>query len=136
MTKQFLITASVLGATAVILDAVGSFILKGNISESHLQEFNTGVLNQMFYTVVLLAITFMNRYVVRAYLRSMYYLFLIGVILFSVPMYLTSITELTGGAFSGLSAFPPFGSLVMIAGWIVLFIAGVTYKHKKQTSKT
>jgi len=102
MTKQFLITASVLGSTTVILDAVGSFILKGNISESHLQEFNTGVLNQMFYTVVLLAITFMNRYVVRAYLRSMYYLFLIGVILFSVPMYLTSITELTGGAFSGL----------------------------------
>lgn len=136
MTKTFLITASILGSTSVILGAFGAHILAGNISELHLQEFNTGVNYQMFYTAVLLAITFMNRYMVRSFLNATYYLFLIGVILFSVPMYLLSLTELTGGAFGFLSPFPPIGALLLIIGWIVLFFAGLTYKHKKQTSKS
>ncbi|MDP2723356.1 MAG: DUF423 domain-containing protein [Bacteroidales bacterium] len=135
MTKQFLITASIMGGSAVIFSTIGNYVLQGNISEAHLHQFTNGVNLQMFYTVVLLAITFMNRYMVRSYLGVTYYLFLIGVVAFSIPTYLLSIAELTGNIFGGLKALPPIGLLLLFAGWGVLFFAGLGYKHKKTTSK-
>lgn len=136
MTQRFLITSGIMGVTTVILGAAGSHVLEGNISAHHLSQFNSGLIFQMFNTVVLLAITFMNRYVVRSFLNAIYFLFVIGTALFSIPLYLFSITELTGDIFGFLSAAPPIGALLMIAGWITLFLAGLSYKHKKRSSKS
>ncbi|MFA5417616.1 MAG: DUF423 domain-containing protein [Bacteroidales bacterium] len=135
MTKQFLITSSILGGTAVIFSTISNYVLQGNIGEAHLHQFTNGVNVQMFYTVILLAITFMNRFVERSYLNVIYYLFLIGVVAFCIPTYLLSIAELTGNVFDGLSTLAPIGLLLMFVGWMVLFYAGLRYKHKKTSSK-
>jgi uncharacterized membrane protein YgdD (TMEM256/DUF423 family) len=124
-----------MGATSVILGAVGSHVIEGNISAHHMSQFNSGLLFQMFNTLVLLAITFMNRYVVRSYLNAVYYLFVIGTAFFSIPLYLISLSELTGNMFSVLSPLAPLGAIMMISGWVALFMAGTSYKHKKRSSK-
>ena len=135
MTKQFLVTAGIMGTTAVVAGAVGALVLEGNISQPYLNHFNSGLLFQAFTTVALLAVTFMNRYVVRAYLNAMYYLWVLGVALYSIPMYLLSLKELTGSVFSALGSAPVIGALLMASGWITLFAAGLSYHHKKRSNK-
>jgi uncharacterized membrane protein YgdD (TMEM256/DUF423 family) len=135
MTKQFLVTASLMGATTVIAGTIGALVLEGNITQPYLNQFNSGLLFQAFTTVALLAVTFMNRYVVRSYLNAMYYLFLLGVALYSIPSYLLSLKELTGSVFDSLSAAPLIGALLMLIGWLTLFAAGISYHHKKRSSE-
>ena len=135
MTTQFLVTASVMGTTTILAGAVCALVLEGNISQPYINQFNSGLLFQTLTTVTLLAITFMNRYVVRSYLNATYYLFVLGTALYSIPMYLLSLKELTGSIFEFLSIAPAIGALLLFSGWITLFMAGINYSHKKRSSK-
>lgn len=135
MTKRFLITASVMGATSVLVGTIGSLVLSGNVDAENMDQLNNGLLFQVFNTVVILAITFMNRYVVRAYINAIYFLFVFGTALYSIPLYLLSLSDLTGNIFSALTPAIPIGALLIFSGWIVLFFSGLSYKHKKRTSK-
>ena len=132
MTKRFLITIGILGAASVLLGAVGSHILEGNIPEKHLNMFNIANEFMMYHTLALLGLTFMNRYVSRSYLNTIYYLFVVGIILFSGTLLLGSLKEVTGFGIGILSKLTPLGGLLLISGWVVLIIAGLNYKHKKR----
>jgi len=135
MTQRFLITSSVMGSTAVLLGTFGTNILYDHIDNVHMFQFVTGFAFQMFTAIILLAIAFMNRYVVRAYLNAIYFLFLIGTTLFSLPMYLMSIAEITGEKLAFMWPITRIGVVVMFFGWVVLFFAGLKYKHKKRIGK-
>ena len=86
----------------------------------------------MLHVVALLAITFMNRFVSRAYLNIIYYFFFAGIVLFSGSLYLTSTEELTNIILGFMKYLTPLGGFSFIAGWGVLLVTGVTYKHKKR----
>ncbi len=135
MTQRLLITSSVMGSTAVLLGTFGTNILYDHIDSVHMFQFVTGFAFQMFTAIVLLAIAFMNRYVVRAYLNAIYFLFVIGTALFSIPMYLISIYEITGEKLAFLWPITRVGVVVISMGWAVLFFAGLKYKHKKRIGK-
>ena len=89
MTKRFLITVGLMGALSVILGSFGAHILSGNIPEKDLHLFNVANDYLMFHTLALLGLAFMNRYVSRSYLNIIYYLFVIGVILFSGTIFIS-----------------------------------------------
>ncbi|NOY50934.1 MAG: DUF423 domain-containing protein [Chlorobi bacterium] len=135
MTKRFLITIGISGALTVILGAFGSHLLNGNISEGKLEVWDTAVHYQMFHTLALLSVTFMNRYLKRAYLSVIFYLFLFGIILFSGSLYISSISELTGLELGLLKYSTPFGGLLLIAGWMYILLSGFTYEHQKRSHK-
>ncbi len=135
MTKRFLITVGILGATSVILGAVGAHKLKEFLSPEHLNTFNTGVQYQMYHTLALLGLIFMNRYVSRSYLNIIYYFFTIGIVLFSGSLYLLSLSELTGINFGFLGPVTPLGGVLFILGWLLLMYTGFIYKHKKRSHK-
>jgi len=135
MTKRYLISASILGATGELRGSFGTNLLYDHIDDAHMFQFVTAVVYQMFTAIILLAIAFMNRYVVRAYLNSIFFLFVIGTVLFSFPMYLMSISEITGQELAFLWPITRIGVAVIFVGWIVLFFAGVNYKHKKRIGK-
>ena len=133
MTKRFLITVGIMGAISVVLGAVGAHILIGNISEKHMDIFNIANEYLMFHALALLGVAFMNRYVSRSYLNFIYYLFVIGVILFSGTLFISSLTELTGFSAGSLSKLTPIGGIMLFAGWIAIIFSGVNYTHKKRS---
>ena len=132
MTKRFLITIGTMGFVSVLMGAVGSHILSGNISEKYLAIFNTATQFIMYHTLALLGLTAMSRYVSRSYLNTIYYFFVIGIILFSGPLYIISLKEITGLSIDFLSKLTPIGGFLLILGWITIILSGITYKHKKR----
>lgn len=132
MTKRFLITIGMMGALSVILGAIGSHILNGNIPPNHMEMFNTANQFLMYHTLALLGLAFMNRYVSRSYLNAIYFLFVIGIALFSGTLLLVSLKEVIGFNLGFLGKLTPIGGLLLIIGWIVIVFAGVNYKHKKR----
>lgn len=135
MTKQILTTVGISGALCVILGAFGSHLLNGNISDAKLSNWDIAVMYQMTHTLALLAITFMNRYIKRSHTEVIYYLFVIGVILFSGTIYINSISELTGLSIGIFKYVTPLGGLLLVAGWFYIILTGITYEHKKRNNK-
>ena len=134
-TKGFLITIGISGALTVLLGGYGSHLLNGNISEIKLEMWDMAVMFQMFHTIALLAMTFMNRYLKRAYVQMVYYFFLLGILFFSGPLYINAIFDLIGANFNVYKFITPIGGILLLAGWIIITAAGVTYKHNKQRPK-
>jgi len=124
-----------MGSTAVLLGTFGTNILYDHIDSAHMFQFVTAVVFQMFTALILLSVSFMNRYVVRAYLNAVYFLFVIGAALFSLPMYMMSMSEITGEKLAFMWPITRIGVVVMFFGWVVLFFSGIKYKHKKRIGK-
>lgn len=121
-----------MGGLCVIMGTIGAYVLYGNISEEYMNTFNVANEFLMFHALALLGLAFMNRYVSRSYLNTIYYFFVIGIILFSGPLFISSVKELTGFAPSFLNKLAPIGSILLISGWITLILTGINYKHKKR----
>ncbi len=116
--------------------ALGNHILFINLTPEHFNAFNTAVQIQMFHTLALLAMVFMNRYVHRSYIKSVYFLFVFGMALFSGINYLTSTTELTRADFGLLKPLAPIGIILLMIGWLVIMWIGVTYVHHKHRHRS
>jgi uncharacterized membrane protein YgdD (TMEM256/DUF423 family) len=132
MTKKFLITVGILGVLSVILGAFGSHLLNGKISEENMRVYNIALTYQIYHTLALLAMTFMNRYISRKYLNIIYWLFVVGIGLFSGSLFLISTQEATNLVIGAVGYLTPLGGISMIAGWLVVIFTGVTYQHKKR----
>jgi uncharacterized membrane protein YgdD (TMEM256/DUF423 family) len=128
--KRGLITVGVLGGTAVSLGALGAHALKnqlsgGLITEEQLAGFDTGVRYQMYHALAMLILLALHQFRPSRNLRIAFRLFLWGVILFSVSLYLLCTRGLTG--MEGLRVFgpiTPIGGLLMVAGWLFLVAEG------------
>jgi uncharacterized membrane protein YgdD (TMEM256/DUF423 family) len=132
MTKKFLITVGILGVLSVILGAFGSHLLNGKISEENMRVYNIALTYQIYHTLALLAMTFMNRYISRQYLNIIYWLFVVGIGLFSGSLFLISTQEATNLIFGAIGYLTPLGGISMIAGWLVVIFVGISYQHKKR----
>lgn len=131
MTKRFLITIGAMGALSVIFGAFGAHILNGIISDNYMSTYNIANEYLMVHALALLGMAFMNRYISRSYLNTIYYFFVIGIILFSGSLFLISLKEITGFGMGSLGIITPIGGLLLFAGWITLIFAGISYKHNK-----
>ncbi len=134
MTKRFLITVGIMGTLCVMFGAIGAHILEGNISNNNLIKFNTANEFLMYHSLALLGLTFMNRYVSRSYLNTIYYLFVIGIILFSGTLYLSSIRELASMIPESFGKLTPIGGILLIVGWLTLVVTGINYTHRKRNN--
>ena len=132
MTKKFLITVGIFGVISVIFGAFGSHLLNGKISEENMRVYNIALTYQIYHTIALLALTFMNRYISRSYLNVIYYFFVFGIGLFSGSLFLISTQEATNLIVGGIGFLTPIGGICMLIGWLVLIFVGVTYQHKKR----
>lgn len=132
MTKKFLITVGILGVFSVIFGAFGSHLLNGKISDENMRVYNIALTYQIYHTIALLAMTFMNRYISRQYLNVIYWLFVVGIGLFSGSLFLISTQEVSNLIIGPIGFLTPIGGFSMIAGWFVVIFVGVTYQHKKR----
>ncbi len=131
MNKKIFITAAIFGLLSVVLGAFGAHGLKSLISLDSLQSFETGVRYQMYHALLLL-FTGMTSYVSLKNKNIIFYLILIGILLFSGSIYGLATNELTGFDFKTIAFVTPMGGLLLILSWIVLLISFTKYKFEKE----
>ena len=129
MNRKFLITGTLLGLLAVILGAFAAHGLKGAISETSLNSFETGVRFQMYHALLLLILGGSNVLSDKAS-KSIYYLICIGIILFSGSIYLLSTAVISGIDFTSIALLTPLGGTLLIAGWVILMLKFIKLKKK------
>ncbi|MDP2060408.1 MAG: DUF423 domain-containing protein, partial [Flavobacteriaceae bacterium] len=126
--KNILITAALLGLTAIVLGAFAAHGLKSLISETSITTFETGVRFQMYHALFLLFIG--QTTVLSAKSQKLIFLLtLIGVVCFSGSIYLLATNELTAFDFKRIALVTPLGGTLLIAAWASMLVGIVKTKH-------
>ena len=121
MDKKLISTGAIFGMSAIILGAFGAHALKKVLSLEQLSTFETGVRYQMYHAVFLLFIGLTNDLSQKAK-KTIYFLALFGVILFSGSIYLLATNNLTSFDFKVIGFVTPIGGLLLILAWGVLLL--------------
>lgn len=120
MHKKFLITASFLGALAVILGAFAAHQLKEILAPEILQVFETGVRYQLYHAMALLAAGILYKEFPVKQLLWAGYGFIAGTLLFSGSLYLLCFIKHQHLPATWVGAITPLGGLCFIAGWLMM----------------
>ena len=121
MSKKLIVAGTLFGFLAVILGAFGAHALKEALDSSSLESFHTAVRYQMYHALVLIVIGGTNIWS-ESTKKWVFYLLVIGVILFSGSIYGLSTYEITSVNFKPIGFVTPIGGLLLILGWLILFI--------------
>ena len=121
MTQFTLLFGSLLGGLAVLFGAFGAHALKKILSDDQLKSFETGVKYQLYHAIVLLVIGF-NLALKTTLETIMVYSFIAGIILFSFSIYGLVISSAKNKKLTFLGPITPLGGLLLIIGWVLLFI--------------
>lgn len=127
MDKKIISTAAFLGIIAITLGAFGAHALKKTLSLDQLVTFETGVRYQMYHALFLFYIGLMSDLSQKTK-KTIYYLVLSGVLLFSGSIYLLATNDLTAFDFKTIGFITPIGGVLLILGWVVLLL---NYYNKK-----
>ncbi len=125
MNKTILVTALVLGLFAVILGAFGAHGLKKVLSPEEINTFETGVKYQMYHALFLLFLGLVTM-VPDGTKRVVFYLVLIGIVLFSFSIYLLATNSLTSFDFRKIGILTPIGGTFLIGAWGYLLFSILT----------
>jgi uncharacterized membrane protein YgdD (TMEM256/DUF423 family) len=120
MNKKIAAFGAVLGMTAIILGAFGAHALKKYLNIEQLSTFETGVKYQMYHALFLLLVGTTNL-VSDVSKKRIFYLVLVGIVLFSGSIYALSTMSITNIDFKAIGLATPIGGALLIGAWIVLF---------------
>jgi len=124
MSKRILITASLFGATAVVLGAFGAHGLKSLIDQNGIEIWAKGVEYQFYHTFALLFLYLFAAGKKDSYVKMAYTFFTFGILLFSGSLYLLATRSISNISFVNyVGPVTPFGGLLFIGGWISLLMA-------------
>lgn len=127
MKRKLIITAAILGMIAIILGAFGAHALKKILSIEQLSTFETGVRYQMYHALFLLFIGLLDN-VTEKTKKTIFFLVVFGVILFSGSIYLLATNDLTAFDFKTIGFLTPIGGLLLIMAWGVLLASSLNKK--------
>lgn len=122
MERKIISAGAILGMIAVILGAFGAHALKKVLTLEELDTFETGVKYQMYHALFLLFIGLTQR-VPEKVLKVIFYLTVIGIILFSGSLCLLATQHLTNLDLKSIGIITPIGGLLLIVAWFWLFIS-------------
>ena len=128
MDRKIIAAAAILGMTSVILGAFGAHALKDLLEADKIVTFETGVRYQMYHALLLLFVGATNILSAKAK-KTIFYLCLIGVLLFSGSIYLLATNSLNSINFKAIGFITPIGGLLLIVAWIVLFVDILRKRH-------
>lgn len=115
--NYFLITGALFGMLAVILGAFGAHGLEKTLDVKMLQRFHTGVEYQFYHAFALLATGLLREHYNHKLINYAGYAYIIGIILFSVSLYIYALTGITA-----IAIITPFGGTAFIVGWVLLLL--------------
>lgn len=119
MAKWLLLLASLSGFTGVALGAFAAHGLRGKLSESMLNVFQTGVSYQLWHTMALIGVALLLlRSPDSTLLKATGVLFALGIVLFSGSLYLLTLTGV-----GKLGMITPLGGMLWLIAWLCLGLA-------------
>lgn len=121
INKKIYVTGALLGLTAVLIGAFGAHALENLIDNDSRQTFETGVKYQMYHALFLLLVGQIN-VLSEGSKKTVWYLVVIGVLLFSGSIYLLATNKLSGFDFRAIGFITPIGGSLLIAAWAFLFV--------------
>ena len=123
MNIKFVITGVVLIIIGIIFGAFGAHGLKTQLINfpEKIESFETGVRYQMYSGFTFLIIG-LNANKLNFLLKSIFILWILGVLLFSGSIYFLSIQPILKVSLSFLGPITPIGGGFLITGWIVFLI--------------
>jgi uncharacterized membrane protein YgdD (TMEM256/DUF423 family) len=119
MNKTIFVTGVIFGVLAVMLGAFGAHGLESLVDADAIDNFETGVRYQMYHAFLLLILantSFVNEHDKR----TIFYLIILGVILFSFSIYLLATNDLTRFDFKKIAVLTPIGGILLIMGWSLM----------------
>ena len=129
MTKKLITVGALFGMIAIVLGAFGAHALKKVLLPEELITFETGVRYQMYHALFLVLIALLTDLSEKTK-KTIYYLVVLGVVLFSGSIYLLATNRLTSFDFKVISFVTPIGGLLLILAWGVLLF---NFQKKKLT---
>ncbi len=118
LLKSLLLFASLSGLVSVALGAFGAHGLRGQIDDSLLHAFETGVNYQMMHSLSLLAVCLLIiEWGDKVSLQVAGIGFVLGILLFSGSLYGLALTGM-----KWLGPVTPLGGLAFMVGWTALVI--------------
>ena len=120
--KQLKIWGVLFCGSAVILGAFGAHLLSDILSPGTLQSFEVATRHQFFHGMALLFLSLTTNS--QKFIYKSGQLFIIGVLLFSISIYLLSLSTLYAetGMTAILAPVTPVGGLMLILGWMNLLV--------------
>lgn len=117
--KTAIILAAILGFLGVALGAFGAHAFKDRFKEpKYAKNWETAVSYQFTHTfAIALTGILMHLLGTSTSLTWAMWLFIVGTIIFSGSLYVLSLTGI-----KKLGAITPIGGLLMLAGWVLLFV--------------
>lgn len=116
MPKTFLILGAINAFLCVALGAFGAHGLKQMLSAEMLAVYQTGVQYHFYHATGLIMVGLVQQHFTNAKFVSLSgWLMLTGIILFSMSLYVLSVTEIRG-----LGLITPFGGTAFLAAWALL----------------
>jgi uncharacterized membrane protein YgdD (TMEM256/DUF423 family) len=128
MEKKIFLVASILGLIAVVLGAFAAHGLRNALDTTSLESFQTGVRYQMYHAFFLFVVGLMPQ-LQHQQKKRLFWLTLLGVLLFSGSIYLLATNALTPIDFSFFGPVTPIGGLLLIGAWGLLWV--YFFKRKK-----
>jgi len=119
-SKGFIQLAGFLGALAVGIGAFGAHGLQGVLeSYGRIETFETGVRYHFYHSMAMLIVGIWHcLQPERKWLKSSFYSFFIGILIFSGSLYILSLTGITW-----FGAITPLGGVAFITGWLFIILA-------------
>lgn len=121
MDKKIVATGALMGMVAIILGAFGAHALKKILTPELLATFETGVRYQIYQAFFLLLLPTFKILTEKAK-KTVFYLVVVGVILFSGSIYGLATNYLTPFDFKTIGFITPIGGLLIIIGWAMVFL--------------
>jgi uncharacterized membrane protein YgdD (TMEM256/DUF423 family) len=119
MNKKLLVAGSILGVISIILGAFAAHGLEKTITKDAIVTFQVGVRYQMYHALLLLFVGSTSMIQAKSKTR-IFWLVIIGMILFSGSIYGLATNELTGFDFKTIGFVTPIGGLLLIISWIIM----------------
>ena len=113
--RPFLIIASLSGALAVAIGAMGAHALEAQLDARAMEVYQTAAEYHFYHTLALLAVAILWAWRPNKWLHTTGILFIVGILLFSGSLYALSVTGI-----GTLGMIAPVGGLSFIAGWLCL----------------
>lgn len=128
----------VFAALAVVLGAFGAHGLKNSVSAADLDTFETGVKYQFIHALAIVMMSFSLRRLKEKTARISFRLFVWGIGLFSVSLYLLATRSIFGleNELRWIGGITPLGGLSFIAGWLYLAYNGYKAFDGEEPTKT
>ncbi len=123
LEKTALVAGLFFGVTGVILGAVGSHALKGQLATEALGFFQIGNKYQIYHALFLLILGLLQSRYPGKLMNLSIYNTIAGILLFSGSLYLFTL----GGIKVGI--ITPIGGLLLISAWILLLIQVLLNKN-------